>query len=100
MYLLTGHDAPIRGRNAVAVIDLDGKITTPDTADFLRSAEKSGITRLAGDNLPKSAVLCTSPRNHARHSRRKYRNPPTEVIFTTIASAVILKRSERKRGGL
>ena len=100
MYLLAGHDAPVRGESAIAVIDLDGKITTPDTADFLRSAEKSGITRLAGDNLPKSAVLCASPRKYARHSRRIQRKKSPELIFTTLASAIILKRSERKRGGL
>ena len=99
MYLLLGHDSPVRDVRTVAVIDLDGNITTPDTADFLRAAEKNGITRLAGDNLPKSAVLLSPPRRHAAHSRRKRRTEREEVLFSTLSSAVLLRRSSRARGG-
>lgn len=98
MILLIGHDAPVRSSSVVAAVDLDGKITTPDTADFLRRAERSGITRLTGADLPKSAVICAPPRRRARRTKRKVRSE--EVVFTTLSTAVILKRSARKRGGL
>ena len=87
MYLLLGHDTPVRDIRTVAVIDMDGSITTPDTADFLRAAEKGGITRLS------------PPRRHAAHSRRKRRTEREEVLFSTLSSAVLLRRSSRARGG-
>ena len=100
MHLLIGHDAPVRAGSVIAVVDLDGRVTTPDTADFLRKAEREKITRLAGDNLPKSAVITAPQRKRARHSRMKLPKGKSEVIFSTLSAAVILRRSARKRGGM
>ena len=101
LHFLAGSSAPVRGSDVVAVIDLDGKITTPDTADFLRRAERAGITTLAGDNLPKCAVLLAPPRRRARRSRSR-RRPlgGTRLIFSTTSAAALNRRSQLPHGGV
>ena len=42
MYLHAGAGTVVRGEDIIGIFDLDGKITTADTADFLRRAEKDG----------------------------------------------------------
>ena len=101
MHFLAGSSAPVRWRDVVAVIDLDGKITTPDTADFLRRAEREGITVLAGDNLPKCAVLLSPPRKKSRKAK-SHRRPPkgTRLIFSTTSAAALNRRSQLPHGGV
>ena len=94
MFFLAGSSTPVREADVVAVIDLDGKVTTPDTADFLRAAERAGITSLAGENLPKCFVLLSPPRRSRRHARGRCR-----VIFSSTSAAALLRRSQIPGGG-
>lgn len=102
MHFLAGSSRPVRGRNIVAVIDLDGKITTPDTADFLRRAERAGVTALAGDNLPKCAVLIAPPTNTARRSRLLLRRKKggMQILFSTTSAAALSRRAQLPHGGV
>ena len=101
MHFLAGSSTPVRWRDVVAVIDLDGKITTPDTADFLRRAEREGITTLAGDNLPKCAVLLAPPRRKSRKSKSRRRTPKgTRLILSTTSAAALNRRSQLPHGGV
>jgi len=98
MLFLVGPGLAVRAGDLVAVVDLDGKVTTPDTADFLRRAERAGLTELAGENLPKTAVLLAAPRNRCRRSRSNRRS--CRVIFSPVSSAALNRRSQLRGGGV
>ena len=61
MYLHAGAGTVVRGEDIIGIFDLDGKITTADTAAFLRRAEKDHVAELAGDDLPKCFLVCLIP---------------------------------------
>lgn len=101
MYFLAGSSLPVRMRDAVMIIDMDGRVTTPDTADFLRRAERAGITHLAGENLPKCAVVlapCRRTWRGAKGRRRPGRG--MRVIFSTTSAAALNRRTQLPHGGL
>ena len=79
MYLHIGAGELIRLSDIIGIFDLDGKVTTADTAAYLRRAEKEGRVTLLGDDLPKCFVLV--------------RDQNEEKIFLSPISAKVL--SER-----
>lgn len=89
MYLHIGGGVILRDTSIIGIFDLDGKVTTPDTADFLRRAEKDGITSMAGDDLPKCFVLTSPPRN--RSGKKK-------VVFSQISAGVLANRGDSLTG--
>ena len=88
MFLHAGAGAVVRQKEIIGIFDLDGKITTKDTADFLRAAEKAGIAELAGKDLPKSFLLSCP---------QKGKPGRTRVIFSHISAGVLAKRGEMLR---
>jgi len=86
MYLRAGADRMIRLSQLVGVFDLDGRITTADTADFLRRAERSGDTDLAGADLPKSFLLLAPPK------KRRGRSADASVLFSPLSAAILAQR--------
>ena len=89
MFLHVGAGVIVRGEDLIGIFDLDGKITTPDTADFLRRAERAKETSLAGDDLPKCFVL-VSPKKSAKQ----------KVIFSQISAGVLANRGDSLTGML
>ena len=89
MYLHAGGGVILRDSSIIGIFDLDGKVTTPDTADFLRQAEKDGITSLAGDDLPKCFILAAP----ARGKKGK-----TKVIFSHISAGKLAGRGDALTG--
>lgn len=83
MYIHLGSNRMVRDKTIVGIFDLDGEVTTPDTRDFLKHAEKAGITTLAGDDLPRSFVVTSSDYGE-------------EVIFSRITSQALAGRGEKK----
>ncbi len=57
MYISVGGKKAVREKTVIGIFDLDGKITTADTAAYLRAAERRGEVTLAGEDLPKCFVL-------------------------------------------
>ena len=51
MYIHIGSSRMLRAEDIVGIFDLDGEVTTADTKEFLKNADKRGITALAGDDL-------------------------------------------------
>ncbi len=72
-FLPLGGGVRVRRGDVVGVFDLDGKVTPPDTAALLRTAERSNRATLAGGDLPKAFVLLKDG----------------AVIFTTYSAATI-----------
>lgn len=85
MYLHAGAGVILREKEIIGIFDLDGKVTTPDTAAFLRRAEKDGIAELAGDDLPKCFVLASSSAGE-------------RVIFSKISAKVLAARGDDLTG--
>lgn len=90
MYLHTGAGVILREKDIVGIFDLDGKMTTPDTAAFLRRAEKDGITEMAGDDLPKCFILAAPPAKHGSSTEK--------VIFSHISAKVLAARGDDLTG--
>ncbi|MBR4186405.1 MAG: DUF370 domain-containing protein [Clostridia bacterium] len=89
MFLHAGAGAVVRGEEILGVFDLDGKMTTADTAAFLRKAEREGRTELAGDDLPKCFVLCAP-----RRDRRGVSAPEGRVLFSRLSASALAHRGE------
>jgi len=90
MFMHAGAGTVVRTSHIVGIFDLDGKITTADTADFLRRAEKSGIASLAGDDLPKCFIVEAPPRR--AKSRRARRRGRYRVILSHISAGALAGR--------
>ena len=89
MYLHIGASASVRDRDLVGIFDLDGQMTTADTAAFLRTAEKKGITRAADETgLPKCFLLLTPPPHNRAGWRQKKKQNET-VLFSPISAAAL-----------
>ena len=86
MYLHAGGGVILRDSDILGIFDLDGKITTPDTAEFLRRAERAGETSLAGDDLPKCFIL-TADGKGSQH-----------VTFSCISAGVLANRGDALTG--
>ncbi|MBQ7940238.1 MAG: DUF370 domain-containing protein [Clostridia bacterium] len=85
MFLHAGAGTVVRGEDIIGIFDLDGKITTADTAAFLRRAEKDHVAELAGDDLPK-CFLVAVPKKCSRRMRRKKR---CRVILSHLSTAAL-----------
>ena len=85
MFLHAGAGTVVRGADIVGIFDLDGKITTADTADFLRRAEKNRIAELAGDDLPKCFILSV-PNKKKKRPRRVGRH---RVILSHLSTSAL-----------
>lgn len=58
MYLHLGNGVSVPGADIIGIFDLDNASTSPRTREFLRSAEEEGMVVPAGEELPKSMVVC------------------------------------------
>lgn len=92
MYLHIGAETSVRDTSLVGIFDLDGQMTTADTAAFLRAAEKQKRTRAADDaGLPKCFLLLAEP-VHNKAGWRRRRKQPEEVLFSPISAAALSGR--------
>ncbi len=85
MYLHAGAGTVVRGEDIIGIFDLDGKITTADTAAFLRRAEKDHVAELAGDDLPKCFLVAVPNKNTRRIRRRR----KCRVILSHLSTAAL-----------
>lgn len=58
MFFHIGKDVTVRKRDVIAILDIDTNSPTACTKDFLKKSEKNGKVILAGEDLPKSVVVC------------------------------------------
>ena len=86
MYLHIGASVVIPQGDVVGIFDLDNTTASRITRDFLAGAEQAGQVITAGEDLPKSFVLCQTPLGARR------------VYLSQLSSATLLKRMES--GGL
>lgn len=93
-YLHAGAGVIVREADIIGIFDLDGKITTADTADFLRRAERDGKTETAGDDLPKCFLLVAPPRRKNFSKKKSSRAHKTEkIVFSHISARHLSRRN-------
>ena len=57
MYLHIGNEIIIKKSDIVGIFELDGKITTEQTKNYLNEAQKKNALKSAGYDLPKSFII-------------------------------------------
>ena len=85
MYLHLGASVIIHQDDVVGIFDLDNTTASYLTRDFLARAEKEGRVLSAGDDLPKSFLLCRD------------RQGKVLVYLSQLATSTLLKRLESGR---
>ena len=81
MYLHIGNDIIIKKTDVVGIFELDGKITTDCTKEFLKRVQNEGVLTSAGYDLPKSYVI-------VKEGERE------KVYLSHISVSSLLKRSD------
>ena len=76
MYLHAGNNKSIRLNEIIGIFDMDTATVSSDTKEFLRRAEKAGVTEMCTEELPKSFVLTDKG----------------DVIFSQISTASLMGR--------
>ena len=82
MYLHLGSSVIIHQDDVLGIFDLDNTTDSGLTRDFLARAEREGRVVSAGDDLPKSFLLCRD------------RQGKDTVYLSQLATATLLKRLE------
>ncbi len=82
MYLHLGSSVVIHQDDILGVFDLDNTTASRITRDFLSRAEREGRVISAGDDLPKSFLLCRD------------RQGKTTIYLSQLATATLLRRME------
>ena len=82
MYLHLGSSVLIHQDDVLGIFDLDNTTASWLTRDFLSKAEREGRVVSAGDDLPKSFLLCRD------------RQGKDTVYLSQLATATLLKRLE------
>ena len=75
----------VREKDIVGYFDIDGKVDSAVTKEFLKCAEKSGRCDTAGSDLPRSFVLTSQKKQRGEADDSK-------VIFTHISTQALKKR--------
>lgn len=82
MYLQIGTSVVVPQREILGIYDLDNASWSHITRAFLARAEKEGRVISAGDDLPKSFLVCRSPTGE------------TKIYLSQLSPATLLKRAE------
>ncbi|MBE6598128.1 MAG: DUF370 domain-containing protein [Ruminococcaceae bacterium] len=80
----------VKEENIIGYFDMDGKVDSAVTKEFLKKMEKSGCCDTAGTDLPRSFVL-TAEKNRSAKKKTEKRSDD-KVIFTHISTQALKKR--------
>ena len=82
MYLHLGDELAVSTRDLVGIFDIDAVTVGSVGREYLQKAEKAGRLTSAGENLPKSFIVCSS-------------GGEDSVYLSPISAATLLKRLSR-----
>ena len=80
----------VREEDIIGYFDLDGKVDSAVTKEFLKNAERSGQCDTAGFDLPRSFVVTAKKRQNVL--RKSEQSNDEKVIFTHISTQALKKR--------
>ena len=81
MYLHIGNNIILKKSEIIGIFELDGKITTKETRDYLLKAQKENKLESAGFDLPKSFVVTNGENGE-------------KIYFSHISVSSLLKRCD------
>ena len=93
MYLHIGNNVTVFSQDVVAIFDLDNASTSAITRSFLRQAEEEGMVIAAGEELPKSIVLCCPQGSW----QRVYLSPLSSAALAGRLESHAVPRTGRRR---
>ena len=70
----------ITSRDVIGIFDLDGRVTTQITSEFLKAADREGKTEFPGDDIPRSFVLT------------KEKNGRESIVLSRLSPTALTKR--------
>ena len=82
MYIQIGQNTVVREDAVIGVFDMDNTTASHITRRFLYGAERDGLVEDAGEDLPRSFVLC-----HERGESRVYLSPNSTATLSRRAGA-------------
>lgn len=82
----------VREEDVIGYFDMDGRVDSAITKEFLKCAEKNGRCVTAGTDLPRSFVLCAPTGASGRRKRHNAGGAKERVIFTHISTQALKKR--------
>jgi len=80
----------VREEDIIGYFDMDGKVDSAVTKEFLKQAERTGRCDTAGFDLPRSFVLTSKKKRTA--AERSEQTADEKVIFTHISTQALKKR--------
>ena len=78
MYLHIGAGRLVRDKDIIGCFDMDGHADSAVNREFLKAAERRGITSSAGEDLPRTFILTDA-----------------KIILTHISTAAVVGRANR-----
>ena len=78
MYLHIGAGRLVRDKDIIGCFDMDGHADSAVNREFLKTAERRGITSSAGEDLPRTFILTDA-----------------KIILTHISTAAVVGRANR-----
>ncbi len=78
MYLHIGAGRLVRDKDIIGCFDMDGHADSAVNREFLKAAERRGITSSAGEDLPRTFILTDG-----------------KIILTHISTAAVVGRANR-----
>lgn len=82
MYIHLGNETLIKTEDVIGIFDLESTTISKRTREFLKKAEKKGEVSTVSFELPKSFVVCSSPKGKTN-----------KVYISQISSGTLMKRS-------
>ena len=102
MYIHLGSKKTVKDSYVIGFFDLEREKTPKITGEFLKRAEKEGIISSAGDDIPRSFVLCADKKgeevilSHISTVTLRERGETRETMETKEYDVAFLKKSDAK----
>ena len=95
MYIHAGAGKIVRGEDIIGVFDMDGHTGSDVNAEFLKRAEREGVTEAAGNELPRSFIVLAPRSGERSRKRSRERSRSKErVVFSRISVNGVRGRGE------
>lgn len=91
MYLHAGNNKIIREKNIIGIFNIDNAVTSKDTKNYLKEAERDKLTESASDELPKSFIVY-SDRISSFADKGKYK-----ICFSQLSTSALAGRIEENQ---
>ena len=95
MYLRIGQRDAVALRDVVGIFDMDNATASHITRRTLAACEKEGKVIAAGNDLPRSFIICAArEKPGAKRRRGADKNRNTKIFISQVSPQTLLRRAE------